>query len=263
MYRKNYNDKNYITAEEYFLKGDKVKALEYYQKAAESGIVPAMTACGEIEIEQNVENALKWFNRAAEFNDVTAMVKLAEIYQNHFKKRNLAQKWLDKAETLTDLNSVKELAFYYAETGAIKNHTAKAIELYKKAVDMGDKDSLNELGDLYLSIEKYGAAEHYYLEGAKAGDVRAMLNFGTMMTYLPGNFNAAKFWLTTALQHGNIYAFKLLGDLYKEYQNYPKALRWYRKAYKYGEDTQQEIREIKQLFKVSKIDYKLKLRSFD
>lgn len=292
---------NYRLAQNASAKGDKATALKYYLKAAEGGIVPAMTACGnlyldsEFEIERDIESALKWFKRAAESNDitainnvgyihevqenydealiwyekaanlgnVTAMMNLAGIYRKHFKKRKLAQQWIDKAESCTDLESVKELACYYSEADAIKNHKEKAIKFYKKAADMGDEEAFNELGDLYLSIDEYDAAEHFYFEGAKIGNVAAMINFGTMMTYSPGNFEHAKFWLTRAMQHGNIYAVKLLGDLYKEYKEFPKALRWYRKAYNYGENTQQEIREVKKLLKISKSDYKLKLQNFD
>ena len=294
------NDKkNYEIAQDFSEMGDKVTALKYYLKAAEAGIVPAMTACGNLYfdgehgIKQDVEKAVYWFKKAAEFNnvvainnlgyiyetqndyapaldwykraaelgDVTAMMNLSGIYKVHYKNRKAAKFWVDKAESCTDLKSVLELANYYVEADAIRNHIQKAIEFFEKAVEMGDTDSLNQLGNLYFFNQNFEKAEECYFRASKLGYVDAMANLGLMITY-SGNFDKAYYWIKKAINGGSTYALQVMGNLYTEHKQYPRALRWYRKAAAAGEFAAlQEIRKIKKILRTEKADYKLKLRS--
>ena len=277
--------------------GDNKTALKYYLLAAEAGIVTAMTACGNLyldggEIKQDIQQALEWFKKAAEFgnvtainnigyvyelqgnyeeslkwyekaanlNSVTAMMNLSGMYKHRFKNKKLAQFWLDKAESCTDLESVKTLAAYYWDADRIRNHKEKAIKFYEKAAKMCDVESLEILGELYFEIENFEAAEHYYFRAAKAGNVEAMVNFGILMTYSPDNFENAYFWLKQAIQRKSTIALKIMGDLFREYRQYPQALRWYRKALNAGEFVQNDIKQMKKLIKTYKADCKLKLR---
>lgn len=293
------DEKNYEMAQKCSGMGDKVSALKYYLKAAEVGIVPAMTACGNLYLEgedgikQDIEKAVYWFKKAAEFNnvismnnlgyiyevqnnyalalhwykksaelgDITAMMNLSGIYKVHYKDKKAAKFWVNKAESCTDLNSVLELAYYYSEAYAIRNHFQKAIEFYEKAVGMGNTDSLNILGDLYFHIQNFEAAENCYYKASRLGYVDAMANLGFMLIY-SGDFEKSYYWIKKAIKGGSSYAMQVMGDLYAEYKKYPRALRWYRKAAAAGEiESLQRIPKIKKLLRTEKADYKLKLRN--
>ena len=301
MYHK-YSEKatqNFEMAQEFSEMGNKILAFQHYLKAAEAGIVPAMTACGnfyldgEDGIKQDIEKAVYWFKKAAALNnvtamnnlgyiyeiqneyalalhwykksaelgDITAMMNLSGVYKTYYKDRKSEKFWVNKAESCSDLDSVLDLAHYYVEAGAIRNHIQKAIEFFEKAIEMGDTDSLNELGDLYFYIQNFEAAESCYARAAKLGDVNAMANFGFMMIY-SDDFETAYYWIKKAIKGGSSYALQLMGDLYAEYKQYPRALRWYRKAAIAGEsDSLKEIRKTKKLLRTEKADYKLRLRN--
>ena len=137
----------------------------------------------------------------------------------------------------------------------------KAIKLYQKAMSMDNLEAFNELGDLYMELDEFDSARNCYFDGARLGNVDCMANFGLMMTYAPECFEPAHYWLSKAIKHGNIVAMTLMGDLYKEYKNYPKALRWYRKAVSAGDDKATEnLQLVKKLLKRHKPNYKLRLR---
>ncbi len=296
---------NYEKAQIASENGDKVKALKYYLKAAEAGIVPAMVACGNMYLEgegcvkPNISKSMEWFKKAAEFenytamnnlgyiyeiledyeeafkwyeksaklDNVTAMMNLAGFYLNGLgtrKNKRMAKFWTDKAESFTDLKSIKEIAYYYSEAEAIEDHIEKAIEFYKKAVAMGDVDSMDELAHLYFEIEEYDLAEKLFFDAAWAGNTDAMTCLGIIWTNDYEDFDKAHYWLSKAVKGGNIYALKMMGDLYAKFKQYPKALRWYRKATHAGEfDAFEDIRKIKKLIQTSKTSYKLCLRKIN
>ncbi len=280
-------------------KNDKITALKYYLEAANAGIVPAMMACGSLYfeelggIEQDIEKAIywfkkaadcghagamnnvgyvfwtlkdyeeaiKWYKKSAEYNDATAMLNLADVYRNVYYDKKTAQYWLKKAESLKDSESIRLVAGYYAVENSIKDNLNKAIKLYQKAMSMDNLEAFNELGDLYMELDEFDSAQNCYFDGAKLGNVDCMANFGMMMTYAPECFEPAHYWLSKAIKHGNIIAMTLMGDLYREYKNYPKALRWYRKAVSAGDSNASEnLQLVKKLLKRHKPNYKLRLR---
>lgn len=294
--------RNLKLAEEAAERGDQVTALKYYLKAAENGIVSAMvdSACiyfeGKGGVEKDIDKSIEWFKKAgqlgssaalnnigyiygtmgnykaaiswyekaANLGDVVAMLNLSNTYRNEYNNKILAQKWLKKAESLTDTAAIRRVAEFYFVEDFDKNHIGKAIELYKKAIGLGDTAAYKELGDLYFELDDFGRAHHVYNDGANAGNVECMTNLGMMLIYAPRCFEPAKYWLSKAVAHGDKDAIKFLGELYEEYKNFPKALRCYRKAVMHGvTEAAEDVAKVKKILKRRKLNYKLKLRTLD
>ena len=300
MYRLTPTDKRNITlAEKASERGDGETALKYYLKAAENGNVSAMIDCaciyfeGRKGVEKNVDKAIEWFKKAgqlgssaalnnigyiygtmgnnkaaiswyekaANLGDAVAMLNLSNIYRVEYPNINLAQKWLKKAESLTDTFSIRKVADYYFWEDVAYNHIDKAIKLYKKAIHLGDIEAYKELGDVFFGIEDFKNAHDTYRDGANAGNVECMVNLGMMLIYAPNCFEPAQYWLSKAIAYGDKEAVRYLGELYAEYEIYPKALRFYRKAVLNGiHDAAKDLEDIKKLIKRKKPDYKLKVR---
>ena len=293
-------DKKFLAlADRAFERGDRKTALKYYLKAAEMGIVVAMVNCGCIYfegegVEEDIDEALNWFHKAAEYGDATAannigyiysslddykeaviwyekaanlgdvvsMLNLSNLYRYKFYNKKKADYWLKKAESLNDTESIRRVAdYYYSSENIVKNHTDKAIDLYKKAISLGDTEAYKELGDLYFAIEDFVNAHNTYRDGANADNVDCMFELGTMLIYAPNCFIPAQFWLKKAVLCGNKLAIKSLGELYERHKDYPKAMRCYRKAILNGVDASESLQKVKKLFRKSKPNYKLKLRT--
>lgn len=288
--------KHFKTAEKAEGAGDNLKALEYYQKAAEGGVVPAMAACGNLYfkggggIEKNAEKAIQWFKKAADFgntaamnnigyiygtlenyeealtwyeksaalDNVTAMLNLSSVYKNQFQNKKIAAQWLKKAESLKDTDSIREVAGFYAADAENDRQINKAIKLYQKAIALGDVDAQRELGDFYFHLEEFEDAQNCYREAAKSGNIEAMINLGMMLSYMPNCSPEAHYWLNKAANSGNAEALRVLGAFYEEREDYHNALRTYRKAFHAGENVQEEIRQMKNKIKRGKFNYKLR-----
>ena len=301
MYQMTPTDKRNIKlAEKAFKIGDRVTALNYSLKAAENGNVNAMVDCGRIYfegifgVEQNIDKALEWYKKAGELGssaalnnigyiyntmgkhqealiwyekaanlgDAVSMLNISNSYRRDFNNKEKAREWLKKAESLTDTYSIRKVADYYFQENVIKTHIDKAISLYHKAIKMGDTQAYKELGDLYFQLDEYENARKVYQKGASVGDVDCMIDLGMLLSCLPDGFEPAKYWLSKAVNKGDTFAMKMLGDLYEGYGEYAKALRWFRKAASAGErEAVEYLPKIKKLLKRHKPDYKLKVRS--
>ena len=117
---------NYENAKIASENGERTKAFKYYLKAAEAGIVPAMTACGNMYLDgkgtkKDLQKALEWFQKAAEFNNVTAINNIGYIHetQENYKE---ALKWYKRAAELNDAVAMMNLAgLYFMGWGTRKN----------------------------------------------------------------------------------------------------------------------------------------------
>lgn len=294
--------RNIKLAERAFKMGDRATALQYYLKAAKNGNVDAMVDCGRIYfegifgVEKNIDNAIEWFKKAgdlgssaalnnvgyiygtldnhkaaiswyekaANLGDVVSMLNLSNTYRRDLKNKTKAREWLKKAESLQDTYSIRKVADYYFQEDVIKTHINKAISLYHKAIRMGDTQAYKELGDLYFEIDEFKDAHYAYEIGANEGNIDCMVNLGMMFLFAPDCFEPAKYWLCKAVENGDTYAMKILCDLYENYGDYAKALRWCRKGALAGEmDAIEYLPKIKKRLKKHKPSYKLQLRKIN
>jgi uncharacterized protein len=102
------------------------KALALLEEAAKKDPATAGRVLGEAHLKglftgkQDIEQAIKWWNTASEARDIVATTALGQIY--------------DGAEPFKD-----------------KKDPKKAVELYKKAIEFGDKGSMVALGSRLLN----------------------------------------------------------------------------------------------------------------
>ena len=95
------------------------------------------------------------------------------------------------------------LGYHYAKgIDGFTKDVARAVELYERAAELGEKDAHVRLGDLYYKgedVEKDTAkAIRHYEAAAVKGDVRARHNLG-VIEYNAGNHDLAlQHWMITA-----------------------------------------------------------------
>jgi hypothetical protein len=97
------------------------------------------------------------------------------------------------------------------------NQNAKAIELLKKAADLGETRAMIELGEIQME-DNPGESAKWFHKAADAGDSAGMLNLGAL--YQLGNgvledYGQAANWYRKAADAGNVDAMYNLGRMYE------------------------------------------------
>jgi TPR repeat protein len=132
--------------------------MEWYLKAAELGdakaqyIVAARYQSGNI-VEQNYEEAVKWFKASAENGNIDSYYTLFLHYIELQRNVDEALEWLDKGCDAGNTDCIYTLGQYYFTT----EDYDKAVELYKKGAEKGDANSCVELAQCYyhgISVEQ-------------------------------------------------------------------------------------------------------------
>ena len=107
-----------------------------------------------------------------------------------------------------------------------KPRTARNDELFTRADKLEDKGNLK-------------AAFRLFLAGAKAGDVSCQLNLGNYYDDAKGirrNRKAALYWYRRAYRRGNAAAASNLGMMWRNEGKPGRALVWFKRAVKMGDD---------------------------
>jgi len=153
-------------ADSYFLgegvQKDFEKANFWYTKAAKQGSVNAQYCIGAnyflgVGVPLDRKKAFYWFKKAAEQGNESAQYNIGSAYffgdgvQKNFKK---AQSWLtkfieQKVERIDIAYYIIGQTFDLGGYG-IKKKPEKAVEWYKKAANLGNKNSKIRLGEIYL-----------------------------------------------------------------------------------------------------------------
>jgi hypothetical protein len=195
-------------------------AVEDAVKRAKAGDTTAMKQVGGLyytgdRVEQDFEEAARWFRRAADEGDAEAQYDLAALYyrgEGVEKSRLEGARWLRRAA---------------------RGGHAKATEEYAK---------LQESGELLLLAQSdpVGVFE-LQLEAAEGGEAPAQAMVGEM--YLEGigvraDGGKAVEWLTRAADQGDRDAAASLGSIYEEGRGVDAdpaaAVTWFRKAAEAG-----------------------------
>ncbi len=126
----------------YLLNNDPPKAKEYYLKFAEKGVAVAQFMVAEIlrsghGCEKNIDEALKWYHKAADQNITAALINIAALYDD---KQDLqrydpmqAEQYFFRAAEAGDLHAYMILSAKYVERGS----DVKAFEYAKRAAEKG------------------------------------------------------------------------------------------------------------------------------
>lgn len=164
-------------------------------------------------VEQNIEEAIKWYEKSADLGFIDAMIALGDLYYSKYgvlpiePNYEKAVEWYEKAaQNLNERNSIdyNYVYGYLAEINLNKlNDYAKALEYYIK---VGDASAAREIAVMYLG--GFGVEQDY----AKALEWFEKAN--------------NDFWIGYMYQEG-------LGVE----QDYAKAKEYYEKDYELGPNT--------------------------
>lgn len=163
---------------------DVAKALDWFQKSAESGFVEAQRRLGDFyQGTHNYTEAVKWFRKAAEQGDVPAQCSLGLCYydgegvqQNYAK----AIKWVRKAAEQGDAIAQKNLGVFYDTGHGVSKNDTEAISWYRKAAEQGNAGAQNDLGVCYETGQgvpkNKTEALKWYQKAAEQGNMEAISN---------------------------------------------------------------------------------------
>lgn len=205
--------------------GDQVQALQYLTQAAKQGHLSAMVHLAEAYQDgrygiNDDAQALTLLNTAAEQGSVRAMTDLGiTFFKGLGVSKDLvkAQDWFQRATTLGDMKAPRYLGQIYQQEGKLQN-TAKAFQYNQLAANRGDITGAYQLATLYE--QGIGVKQDY---------------------------QAALQWYAVSAQRGDIIAapaMLALGRMYEHglgvTQDFQHALLWYQKAAQAGDQTAQE-----------------------
>ena len=146
---------------EIYLEQDKIeKAKPLMLKAAEKNNSKAQLNLSFID--DDTEKSLYWLNRAAENNEISAIMNLAYYY--HDKDIKKAASYYQKAADLDDDQAVVELSYLYENGEGVEKNDEKAVELLDKAVGLENFEAMNKLSIRYL--EGRGVERNYEMAEA-------------------------------------------------------------------------------------------------
>lgn len=121
-----------------------------------------------------------WTKRAAENGIVLAMTNVGRCYQygdGVDVDNDKALEWTMKAAENGDPMGIHNIATFYVEGSLLPKDEEKAIEYYNKAIAKGFGRSMNDLGVLYQRRGCYSEAYALYL---KAAELKEPLAFGNL-----------------------------------------------------------------------------------
>jgi len=229
-----------------------------YRRAAELGDPEGMYNLGESYndgregLTKDEEQAIVWFQNAAEAGHGKAIKALAHIYED--KDEAMTVEWYRKGVELGHSCCMTNLgvAYSYGKYGLAKDKV-KAVEWYRRSaeVDTSCGCGMVALGLSYengkdgLSVDEVRAVE-LYRKAAALGHPRAMNNLGICYEYGKGGLTKdetkAVEWYQKAAEAGNATAMNNLGVCYEFGEggltkDEAKAVEWYQKAAEAGDTT--------------------------
>ena len=210
-------------------------ARQCFEYSVQSDYPRAMIAIGRLYHNQahDLQNAEKWYLKAAEKGHSEAMFNLGLIYKYDYKDYKKAEYWWMKATEKGHSGAMNNLGLIYKN---LHKDLKKAEMWYLKAAEKGHSKAMSNLGWLYDNeYNDPQKAEGWYLKAAEKGNSAAMRNLGWLYKENHNDLQKAEDWWLKAAEKGNSDAMDNLGLLYaNDYRNPQKAEEWYIKAVDLG-----------------------------
>ena len=199
------------------------------------------------EIEQNYEEAFKWYKAAAEQGDADAQNSLYNRYakgEGVEQNSEEAMKWLHRSAEQGYGLAYYNLGFEYSSGDLVRKDELEAIKWYKKAAKKDIKEAYYQLGFLYTysdTIKDYQAArECYELAGGswngEAQNELGILHFNGFGT--PKDDAKAFLYFQLAAENGSPEGMYNLGAMYDNgfgtKRNRKFATQWFKKSCEAG-----------------------------
>ena len=108
-------------------------------------------------IEQNYEEAFKWYEKAAEQGDADAQCMLGKLYyggEGVEKNSREAFKWIEKAAEQGHADAQCSLGLLYYIGEGVERNPREAFKWYKKAADQGHEIAQKSVNNLKFFYEK-------------------------------------------------------------------------------------------------------------
>ncbi len=223
----------------YLSKGENEKADEFFRKQLEfdpkSHLSAVGLACTNF-IFNKKEEANKWAEKALELvpSDCPDLAEYARII-NAADQRELAVKFLEKATTdgTHEISTIQNLAKQCFDLGEY-DHSAHFYRLLVESAEF-NPEWLNDLGGCYYKLENYVEAEKYYLKAIEQEGFPAISyrNIGLARLKL-GKIQETVVVLEKyiELEPDQYEITALLGDLYKNLNDFGRAIRFYERYLK-------------------------------
>jgi len=228
------------------------KAMERYKLASVEGNSTAKNNIGwlylnGLGVERNLKAAAEWFEKAAQYDNTTAMINLGNICEGYGSSDEGnpdykgAVKWYTQAAQLGDPKAKLNLGNMYHYGHGVRKNYRKAAETYKELAMSGDVEAYFYIG-LYFQNgfhfkQNYDAAKYFYEMGAAGNDSLSMMNLGVMYGKGLGaevDHEKALYWYKQAGDRGDTLAYVNIGWFFEKglavEQDYKQAIYWYKKG---------------------------------
>lgn len=211
-----------------------------------------MYRTGSDGVELSIQEAMKWYKKAANKGDAIAMGWVGWLCLGNMgyeKDEANAYKWLKKACKAGDVSSNYHLAMCYRKGTGVKENIAKSIQWLQKGVEEGCSNSMYELALMYMhgrdGVEKNEGKAAYYMEmSALHNKEKGMYYYGNFCNEGIGvaqdNIQALTWWKKSA-EAGCVDAMFALGKAYLTWNftpnpeaYYKDGIRWLKRADKEG-----------------------------
>lgn len=190
--------------------------------------------------------ALKWFKKAAEKENLDAINGLGVLYEfgrGVEKDLHAALRYYVLAADMGNSQAKVNLGNFYQQGKVLNTDLAISINLFEEANDEGNLDATAALGWAYsrgLGVEKDDAkAQKLLQEAAAKGSAKAQNDMGIIYEEglgVPQNYKEAAVWYKKAANNGHSHSTTKLGWFYESgfgvRQDYSQAKKSYEKAAK-------------------------------
>jgi TPR repeat protein len=199
-------------------------------------------------VSKNLEEAVKWYRKAAEQENIQAQYYLGLCYANGegvAKDPTEAVKWYRKAAEQGLAEAQCYLGGCYANGYGVSKDFTEAVKWFRKAAEQGLAEAQFNLGGCYANgygvSKDFTEAVKWYRKAAEQGLREAQFNLGGRYNFGKGvskDFTEAVKWYRKAAEQGLREAQHYLGVCYANGNGVAKdvfeAVKWYRKAAEQG-----------------------------
>ena len=228
---------------------DRAEATHWYKRAAELGDTEAMCSLGNsydndlivhvvddsdepsndviLGNFDDLNEAIKWYKKAADLGSTEAMKKLGSLYNYHVTDSAYIRDRILNPSMYGD--QLLEFRFFILSVYDLLEvifRRGKTVEWYKKAANLGDTEAMESLGSLYDSIDNKSESIKWYKEAAELGNTEAMKHLANKYIE-PSIFQNPKEaikWYKIAIKFGETDETKNLAEIYAKGEFTPKNL---------------------------------------
>lgn len=223
---------------------NKKKAFFWYQSAAQNEHVNAMVDVAAFylfgyEVERNIDEAVKWYKKAAQLNSPLAYHNLGYLCFQDSELHDTAIDYFKKATELGYAESAYMLGIMFLYGYGTEKNPKEALDYFVSSFDLGKHHTCRALGDLYFQGAFNGGKQNvdkaieWYLRGVDNQVLPCIEVLGDCYYFGFGidiDYELAFDFYKTAAEKGSANAAFMLGTMYSSGQsvkkNYREALKW-------------------------------------